>query len=67
MKLIFKNSKGEERIVAVPNSEESALEFIHAFCEERGFIIYYVRTWREGERKWFDVGSHTEFFILQND
>ena len=65
MKLSFQNSKGVERVIAFPNSEEEAMKEIYKFCEERNFKIYYVRTWMSGNRKKYDVGSHTEFFYLE--
>lgn len=66
MKLYFQNSYGERRIIAEPKTEEAAMETIHAFCEERGFKIYYVRSWMTSDGlKKFDVGSHTEFFFLR--
>ena len=37
---------------------------IRAFCEERNFTIYYVRRWNRDGKTVFDVGSHTEFFLL---
>ena len=72
MKLYFENSKGERRIIAEPKSRDGALEMIHAFCEERNFTIYYIRTWRVNEgvdagADVFDVGSHSEFFYLFGD
>ena len=67
MKLYFENSKGKRRIISKPKTEEDAFEFIHAFCEERDFRIYYTRTWRDKDGlKVFDVGSHTEFFLLDD-
>lgn len=65
MKLIFKNSRGEERVIAEPQTEEAAMEYIYQFCEERNFKIWYVRTWMSGNCKKYDVDSHTEFFYLE--
>ena len=65
MKLIFQNSRGVERVIASPSNEEEAMKEIYKFCEERNFKIYYVRTWMSGNRKKYDVGSHTEFFYLE--
>lgn len=65
MKLIFKNSKGEERIIAEVKNEKEAFKEMDKFCEERNFTIYYVRSWMSGNRKKYDVGSHTEFFYLE--
>ena len=66
MKLIFENSYGEERVIAEPKNEKEAVKEIYKFCEERNFNIYYYRTWMSGNRKKFDVGSHTEFFYLED-
>ena len=67
MKLYFENSKGERRVIAAPLSEENAIEIIYAFCEERNFEIYYTRSWRDPDgMKWYDVSSHSEFFILDD-
>ena len=67
MKLYFENSNGQRRIIAEPKTEEDAFEFIHAFCEERSFRIYYTRTWRDNDGlKVYDVGSWDEFFLLDD-
>lgn len=68
MKLYFENSKGERRLIAEPETEEGSMETIHAFCEEREYKIYYTRSWRNNEGfKVFDVGSWTEFFLLDDN
>lgn len=65
MKLYFENSNGKRRPIASPKTEEDAWEYIHAFCEERNFRIYYIRTWQDEDGlKVYDVGSHSEFFYL---
>lgn len=65
MKLIFKNSRGVERIIAFPKNEEEAMKEIYKFCEARNFKIYYVRSWKTpDEKKIYDVGSWSESFIL---
>lgn len=63
--LYFCNSKGERRVIGHPTTEEDADGMIARFCDEHNFVIYYTRSWMtpDGE-KWYDVGSHTEFFIL---
>lgn len=67
MKLYFENSRGERRVIAEPKTEEEAWNEIHNFCAERKFTIPYVRSWRDPEGlKWYDVSSHTEFFILDD-
>lgn len=66
MKLYFENSRGEKRIIAEPKTEEEAWDEFHKFCEDRNFKIYYVRKWQTEDGIKYDVGSHTEFFILDN-
>ena len=68
MKLYFKNSRGDKRVIAEVPNEFEAMEEIRAFCEERNFKIYYVRTWKNPDGAIeYDVGSHTEFFYLYED
>ena len=68
MKLYFENAFGERRLIGAPNSEEESWQLIKNFCNERNFNIPYVRTWGtpEGE-KYYDVSSHTEFFVEVKD
>jgi len=67
MKLYFENSYGDRRIIAEPETEDEAWKEIHKFCHDRCFAIQYVREWRDTDGlKWYDVGSHTEFFILDD-
>ena len=65
MKLYFENSYRQRRVIAEPQTEEEAWKEIHKFCQDRNFKVYYVREWQDNDGlKWYDVGSHTEFFIL---
>ena len=65
MKLYFRNSYGESRVIAEPKTLEEANKEIHKFCEERNFKIHYVRTWKNNDgAKVYDVGSWSEFFYL---
>ena len=68
MKLYFENSYGKRRVIGEPKTSDESWQIIHDFCAERKFKIYYIRTWvtPDGE-KYYDVGSHTEFFIEVND
>ena len=67
MKLYFENSYKERRLIGEPKTSDESFKMISDFCKERDFKIYYVRTWvnPQGE-KYYDVGSHTEFFIELN-
>ena len=68
MKLYFQNSHGERRLIGEPKTEKESVQIYHKFCADRNFKIYYVRSWvtKDGE-KYYDVGSHTEYFIEVND
>ena len=63
MTLYFENSSGQRRPLATHLSEEDAMKIIYDFCKDRNFKIYYVRQWTTNGEVWYDVGSHTEFFI----
>lgn len=55
--------RGIDRLIAENVTEDGAFEHIRVFCEERGFRIYYIRSWEAPAGcKHYDVGSHTEFF-----
>lgn len=64
MKLYFENSSGQRRLIGEPTTSEDSSQIYHKFCADRNFKIYYVRRWTtdSGER-YYDVGSHTEFFV----
>lgn len=64
MKIYFENSHDQRRLIGSADNSNESWKMIHDFCEERNFKIPYVRSWvtPDGE-KWYDVGSHTEFFI----
>lgn len=65
MVLKFQNSHREERPIAEVDSMEEALSEIKKFLDEHNFKSYYTRTWSENGRVILDVGSHSEFFILE--
>ena len=64
-RLFFQNSKGEERLIAEPLNREEVNKEINKFLDDHNFKSYYTRVWTENGRLIFDVGSHTEFFILE--
>lgn len=68
MVLYFENSQGEWRKIGEPASKQEAWKIVSRFCADRNFKIYYCRNWTtpEGET-YYDVGSHTEFFILKEE
>jgi len=65
MKVIFMRANGEE--VTICNNVESMEEAyitINMFLESKNYKSYYSRSWEENGRIFVDVGSHTEFFII---
>lgn len=67
MKLYFQNRNGKERLIAEVKDGDDAYMKIKEFCNERGFKIYYTRCWKRDNVVVYDVGSHTEFFLLKNE
>lgn len=65
MKLIFKNSRGKERVIAEPTNGDEIFKEINKFLDDHNFKSYYTRVWEENGRLKFDVGSHTEFFYVE--
>lgn len=65
MKLYFQNKFDEEIIIAYPNNIDEAFLKIKKFLNEHHFKSYYTRIWKENNRLIFDVGSHSEFFFLE--
>ena len=64
MKLYFENRYGEERVIAEVQNEQEAMKEIKKFLDDHKYKSYYTRSWIANGRKWYDVGSHSEFFIL---
>ncbi len=65
MKLYFKNGRDEKRLIAEPKTHEETTKEINKFCDDRNFKIHYIRTWIDSNGlKVFDVGSWSEFFLL---
>ena len=65
MKLFFQNSRGKERVIAETSNREEVNKEIDKFLDAHNFKSYYTRVWEENGRLIFDVGSHTEFFLLE--
>ena len=64
MKLYFENSWGERRLIGKPSTRRDAMKIINQFCEDRHFVIYYVRNWIQNGELVYDVGSWSNFFYL---
>lgn len=64
-KVIFRNSRGQEREIGTAQDQQEANKIINKFLDDHNFTSYYTRGWEENGRIWLDVGSWTEFFILE--
>lgn len=75
MKLIFQNSNGEEHRIGYPGDWDEAIFYIREFvsrCNKRKeensqFSIPYIRAYKQDGRVKLDVGSHTEFFFIEDE
>lgn len=67
MKLYFENSQCKKHIIATPKTEEEVIKEIVKFCDEHNFKIDYIRSWGTKSETTYDVGSWSEFFILERD
>lgn len=69
MKVYFENSNGERRPISDEiKTREEAFGFINKFLDDHNYTSYYTRMWCDDEGwTWFDVGSHTEFFVCDGD
>lgn len=69
MNLYFEHSDGRHSLVAENVDPKNVLELIYADVESRNpnYRIYYVRSWECNGETHYDVGSHTEFYILKGE
>jgi len=78
MILYFQNSQGIEKTIGQPNTLEETRKIIADYLKAKKYKSYYtiVRPEQDGamrkkkpdcKRFVFDVGSHSEFFILEGD
>ena len=64
--LYFLSSYGEKRLVRENIDPETATGYINEYIAtlNPNFKVYYVRTWESEKGTMYDVGSHTEFFLV---
>lgn len=66
IRVIFRNSFEKEKELAIVETKEQANKVIDNFLNKYNYKSYYWRRWvEEDDREWIDVGSHSEFFILE--
>lgn len=67
IRVIFSDRFERERELAVVETKEQANKVIMDFLDKYNYKSYYWRRWvEEDDREWIDVGSHSEFFILED-
>jgi hypothetical protein len=66
LKLIFKNSRGEERVIAEPQDKKEAVKEINKFLDDHNYKSYYMNVCEDDNgRLRIDVGSWSEFFYIE--
>lgn len=66
MKLIFQNSRGEERIIAEPQDKKEAVKEINKFLDDHNYKSNYMNVCEDDNgRLRIDVGSWSEFFYIE--
>ena len=66
MRLYFENAYGKRRHISQVYNMKEIHAIISDVLEDYGYTSYYTRMWYDQEKKelWFDVGSHSEFFVV---
>ena len=66
MKLIFQNSRGEERVIAESQDKKEAIKEINKFLDDHNYKSYYMNVCEDDNgRLRIDVGSWSEFFYIE--
>ena len=72
MILWFENQLGDIRQIAHCENKDEVYKEIDNFIKKanaakpkgsKPFKSYYMRSWEQDGRTWYDVGSHVEFFF----
>ena len=67
--LYFIRSNGEKRLIRENIDPDKAIGYIeeYVYYTNPKYKIYYIRTWENEEGTMYDVGSHTEFFLVKKE
>ena len=66
MRLIFQNSRDEERVIAEPQDKKEAVKEINKFLDDHNYKSYYMNVCEDDNgRLRIDVGSWSEFMIIE--
>lgn len=67
-RIIFENSRHEEREIGASVDMEGDYKIIDKFLDEHNFKSYYKRVWEESGRTKVDVWSWSEFlYIIESE
>lgn len=61
--MYFQRSTGELVLLADSIEEADVGLVIKDFLQKHNYKSYYTRSWERNGIKWYDVGSHSEFFL----
>lgn len=67
MNVYFRDSHGKKRLLEYVYTNEQVWKVIKKFLDDHNFTSYYTRTWFADGYTWYDVGSHTEFFLVDEN
>ena len=68
MNVYFRDSHNEKRLLAENVLDKKEVwKVIQKFLNDHNFKSYYTRIWYSDNYTWFDVGSHTEFFLVDEN
>lgn len=66
LNVMFENPKSQLRIIGTAETNDEAFKVINDFRTDHNYKAYYKRTWKKDDKTTaVDVGSHTEFFYIQ--
>ena len=63
--VIFQNRFGLDKLIGTAQNETESIKIINDFLSAYNYKAPYWRIWEENGKKWYDVGSHSEFFYTQ--
>ena len=65
-KLYFENNYGDKSLIACNITEEEvSVKIVEALKKMNpNYKIHYIRIWEGKAGTWYDVGSHSEFFLF---
>lgn len=59
----FSPDEGLYYLISEERTKEEAWKDINTYLKNHKYKIPYVRIWEENKMQWYDIGSHSEFFV----